>query len=397
MGLTAKIKERIHRLLWAGTSVFYRGLKYKHDETVVFLPFFGRLGDMVMFLDALEGWKELIINRQKKRLVLGCRKEVWALLQSAGADQGIEYIELTREKLNQSYAYFTDRIRQTRALRAGKLINVRDNSAIEHVFLYAIGIPDSVVYRSFEIEQSNRMQRFFSTRTYQTEMRPETEMDQLTCYADMLRRSGLSSFSSKIPELPPVGERSRKINGDYVCVCPGASVENKCWPVERYAKVLDHIAERTHFSIVFSGGKGDRNISEKIISKMEHRDMVVDLTGETSLSEWIATIREARFVVTNESGSVHIAAASKVQAICIGEQKFSNKWLPYRPEVIRAEDRNPIIIRGPRLSCEFCVKRGFRRSSECKKCYEEHGTVKCVYDVKLDDVIRAVDKLIDTL
>ena len=75
--------------------------------------------------------------------------------------------------------------------------------------------------------------------------------------------------------------------------------------------------------------------------------------------------------MTNESGAVHIAASNQVQAICIGEQKYSDKWLPYRPEEIRENDKIPIVVRGPRLNCEFCAARNFKRDAECIQCYQK--------------------------
>ena len=102
-------------------------------------------------------------------------------------------------------------------------------------------------------------------------------------------------------------------------------------------------------------------------------------------------------VLTNESGAVHIAASNQVQAICIGEQKYSDKWLPYRPEEIGENDKIPIVVRGPRLNCEFCAARNFKRDAECIQCYQKNGVIRCVFEVKTEDVIQAVDEVIISL
>ena len=45
--------------------------------------------------------------------------------------------------------------------------------------------------------------------------------------------------------------------------------ENKCWPSERYARVLDYITERLPYQIDVCGGKDDQYISACIMKKNE--------------------------------------------------------------------------------------------------------------------------------
>ena len=390
-------KRKIINLEYCVFSILFGKKRIKANNDVVFIPFFGRLGDMVMFLSTLQELKKLFVNKMRKKIVLGCRKEVWSLLQSINAEQDLCFFELHRENLDISINYFFDRVMAAQKIKPSCILHIRENAVIDDLFIHAIPADEKIIYRSFAIEHEGRASRFFSGNTYTKEMVPHDNMDQLTCYADMMRKLGLKSIKSRIPLLPEVGTINGIIHGKYVCICPGASVENKCWPSERYARVLDYITERLPYQIVFCGGKDDQYISACIIKKMKNSDIVLDMTGKTAIADWIALIRNAEFVLTNESGAVHIAASNQVQAICIGEQKYSDKWLPYRPEEIRENDKIPIVVRGPRLNCEFCAARNFKRDAECIQCYQKNGVIRCVFEVKTEDVIQAVDEVIISL
>ena len=57
-------------------------------------------------------------------------------------------------------------------------------------------------------------------------------------------------------------------------------------------------------------------------------------------------------------------------------------------------DTIPVVVRGPKLDCNFCVRNGFKRSEECQQCFIKHGIVKCVYEVSENDVRNAIDQMI---
>lgn len=391
-----KYKQKIKRLALYTLAEAYHIMPNRRDAGTVLFPFFGRLGDIVMFLDMLLEWKRILIKEQEKHIIFACRLEVWKLLETIGYTDDLAFMELTREPLRTSLSYFLKKVTESRSYHPSEIINVRENSAIENVFIHAIPAKRKVIYRSFEILYSNRSESRISRNTYTDDWKPDHDMDQISCYADMIRRYGNIKYRSRISTLPSVKTAQLIEEKRYVCVCPGASAANKCWPSDRYASVVDYIVDKLNIDVIFSGGKNDMKGSTDIISQMRNKDRVIDLTGKTTLSDWISVIQHSVFVLTNESGSVHIAASSHVPSVCIGEQKFSDKWLPYRPEVLRDNDKIPIVVRGEKLDCSFCVKNAFKRSTECEKCYREHGIVKCVYDVKEEDVKRAVDQVIHT-
>lgn len=362
-------------------------------KNVIFLPFFGHLGDMVMFMDVFDEYKRLYIEQKHYEFVLGCRKEVWQLLDTLERTRGINYVEINREKFD-DIKYFVDRVKVIKAYKPELIINVRENNAIENVFLHAIPAKEKYTYRSYRIQYTNIIGRFFSRNTYSTIWTDNDEKDQISCYADMLCKLGIKGYKSKLVRLPKIKALIKNIPEKYIAICPGASVENKCWPVERFVSVTNYLYEKTGIPIVLCGGNSDTIISEKIKNKCKYQNYVYDITGKTTINEWIYVLQNALFVFTNESGSIHIAAASAVPSICIGEQKYSNKWLPYRLEEIREDDVFPIVVRGKKLKCDFCASRSFAFTKSCKDCFNKNGVVECVYSVTESMIFEAIDKYV---
>lgn len=365
----------------------------KTYKSVIFLPFFGHLGDMIMFMDVFDEYKRLFLEKKHFEFVLGCRKEVWLLLQTLQRTDGIIYVEINREKFD-DIGYFVDRVRTINHYKPELIINVRENNAIENVFLHAIPAKEKYTYRSYKIKYINKIGKYFSENTYSTIWADDDNKDQISCYADMLRRLGVKEYKSKLVRFPKIKGSINNIPTQYIVLCPGASVGNKCWPVERFVSVVDYLYEKMGLPIVLCGGNNDVPISEKIKNGSRYCDYIHDITGKTSISEWIYIIQNALFVFTNESGSVHIAAACAVPSICIGEQKYSDKWLPYRLEEKRNDDVFPIVVRGKKLDCDFCASRSFVFSKSCRECFNTNGVVECVYSVTEHMIFEAIDKYV---
>jgi lipopolysaccharide heptosyltransferase II len=94
----------------------------------------------------------------------------------------------------------------------------------------------------------------------------------------------------------------------WIALQPGARWQNKRWPVEYFAelvRLLTRAQPDLHFAIL--GGQDDHLLGE-IISEAapEH---CLNLCGQTSLPEMVEWIRRCEFMVTNDSGPMHAAAA----------------------------------------------------------------------------------------
>lgn len=137
-----------------------------------------------------------------------------------------------------------------------------------------------------------------------------------------------------------------KNQGPILALCPGAEFgPAKRWPEEYYAD-LARIKLKEGWQVFLFGSKKDAISCLKIQDQTNHQ--CIDLSGKTSLGEAIDILSETSFVVCNDSGLMHIAAAlDKPQVAVYGPT--SPKFTPPLSEKAR--------IVSLALPCSPCFKR----------------------------------------
>ena len=108
----------------------------------------------------------------------------------------------------------------------------------------------------------------------------------------------------------PVVARDGKVR---VGICAGAEYgQAKRWPMERFAEVANALP---HLDWVLFGAPGEAAMGEQLASmlKMPH----LNLVGKTSLDDLIHCLRECALLVTNDTGTMHLAAALGVPTVSI--------------------------------------------------------------------------------
>ena len=68
---------------------------------------------------------------------------------------------------------------------------------------------------------------------------------------------------------------------------------------------------------------------QKKIKKNISNKKLIDITGKTSLLEFIELIRLSKLVIANDSASVHIANAVETKSICISDGNNFGRFVPY--------------------------------------------------------------------
>ena len=103
-------------------------------------------------------------------------------------------------------------------------------------------------------------------------------------------------------------------NGIFVGVNPNSNGLLKNWPEENFAFTADGLAELGYIPILI-GGPNEKMITEKVRKAMKSE--AVDFCGSTSIAELIALISKCKFLVTNDSGPMHIGYALKIPTYAI--------------------------------------------------------------------------------
>ena len=160
-------------------------------------------------------------------------------------------------------------------------------------------------------------------------------------------------------------------NQSVLALCPGAEFgASKQWPEEYYAQVAKAWIERD-WQVWLFGSANDRAGCERIRTLVGNS--CENLAGHTSLEEAIDLLAMAAFVVTNDSGLMHVAAALQRPMVAIYGSS-DPAFTPPLSETARVERLG--------LDCSPCFKR------ECPL-----GHLKCLKDLPPERVIAAMEEV----
>ena len=137
-------------------------------------------------------------------------------------------------------------------------------------------------------------------------------------YLELARRLGADTRGRRMELF--VGEEERALAGEalkeagleggpLVLLSPGASFgPSKCWGAERFAHTADELAERLGARVGVICAPAELAEAQKIVELAEHEVKIIG-EGRLSLGVLKGVIERADVVITNDTGSRHMAAA----------------------------------------------------------------------------------------
>lgn len=172
-----------------------------------------------------------------------------------------------------------------------------------------------------------------------------------------------------------ISELSDFLNEGFVGVVIGAKHFTKKMPAEKIADIISKIK----YSVIIIGGKEDILESEKIMS-LTTNEKVFNSCGKFSLNQSASITKQAKVIVSNDTGLMHIAAAFKKPIVSLwGNTVPEFGMYPYIDKEISA------IVEVKNLKCRPCTKIGF------KECPKKH--FRCMNDIDNNIVVQLIEKL----
>jgi lipopolysaccharide heptosyltransferase I len=163
--------------------------------------------------------------------------------------------------------------------------------------------------------------------------------------------------------LPPLPAPPPGLPARYAVMAPSAGKEANRWPARRFGELASRL---THPSVVVASA-ADAPIAEEVVAHSQ--GMAISLAGLTSLKEMASVIRNARFMISNDTGPMHVAAAMGVPVFAIFGPANPARTGPYGVG-------HTIVTLG----------------AECAPCYRKRKCRdwKCLSGLGVDDVYEAI-------
>ena len=156
-----------------------------------------------------------------------------------------------------------------------------------------------------------------------------------------------------------------------VVINPGGNWPPKRWREKNFAELSNKLTKKYNAKIVISGSDKDKSRAERIKNNMKEKPVI--LCGRTDLKQLGALMERADFVISNDSGPMHIAVAMKTNVIALFGPTSPSFTGPYG-------GKNYRIVR-KQTGCEI-------------PCYDTAcADYRCMDAISVGDVLAAFEEM----
>ncbi|HSF33527.1 MAG TPA: lipopolysaccharide heptosyltransferase II [Candidatus Tectomicrobia bacterium] len=319
------------------------------------------LGDAVMSAPVLTNLRR---GLPKARIDLLVPRHVAPLFE--------DYPHIDRVVIRDDQRPWRIRLSQVRALRRGRYgtVLLLPNSFRAALYAWLVGSPVRIGYAT------DGRRWLLSHPVSAIELQPGHQID---AYLRLVVALGLPVVE-RLPVLAPTlraeqeADRLWSAQGwgrddQAIGICPGAAFgpAKRWWP-ERFAALADRLISSGGFRVVFFGSSDEASLVEHIRAHMTH--VAVSLAGQDTLGSFMALSARCAVMITNDSGSMHIASAVGTRVVAL--------FGPTDPARTAPASAAATVLRRD-LACSPCFR------TMCP--YSDHP---CMRLIEVEDVYQAV-------
>lgn len=356
---------------------------------IVFQQIFG---DSVVIQDSLFEYTRFFPSSEGYHIKFLARPSVLKFMKdNLVLPEEIEYEDVDFKRFLDDYAYYRRIVNKYKDTAATLIIPGTSLSA--EVFSTANNAARKIgLVRCTDVSHPFIFKLFYNL-AYTEKVRPNKDDMMLQRHRLLLNYLGDKEYKAK---LPTAINQERMIQEQrYFVMCPGSSKVEKCWPVDRFAKVADYLTETYGLNVHLCGGEDEKRFEEELLLLVKNKNMIVSHIGSTTFLEWSSIVQYADLVIGNDSATMHLAAAHRRKAICIAGVYDKYQFFPYKVDELSIVDRLPITVLKD-MPCEYCRTIGYDAGYGNPKCAERiknNQCSLCIDEITAKEVIENIENL----
>lgn len=178
---------------------------------------------------------------------------------------------------------------------------------------------------------------------------------------------GLDFFIPEEKDIP-IGNLPFTHIAGFIVIVIGAKHYTKTIPKHH----LEYLCKEIKVPIILIGGKEDETLGNELSQIDAFK--IMNACGRFSITQSASIIKRAKYVITGDTGMMHIATAFQKKIISVwGSTDKKLGFIPYQ------NTSNTVIIENHELKCRPCNKYG---SSSCPKKH-----FKCMEDLDMQKIV----------
>lgn len=332
---------------------------------------FSSIGDIVLTTPVLRCLKQQLPHAQIHFLTKLKFQDV--VKHNPNIDK-VHYIEsdiqpICLELLNEKFDYVIDLHNNIRTKYVKSILRQQFNSQVE----------------SFSFKKLN-IRKLFLTK-FKLKTMPDKSIVER--YFETVKSLGVKNDGQGLDYFIPESEELK--NDDlpmshslgFVACAIGGQHETKKMPLAKWIEICTNL----NFPIVLLGGKEDAAMAEELCKIDSVK--IYNACGKFSLNESAAIVKKSRFVITHDTGLMHIAAAFKKHIISIwGNTVPEFGMFPYYGYNNLNTNIAPQshIIENKSISCRPCSKIGYNQ------CPKKH--FNCMNKIETSLIVATAERIV---
>jgi heptosyltransferase II len=156
----------------------------------------------------------------------------------------------------------------------------------------------------------------------------------------------------------------------FFIINPGGNWDAKRWPIQNFSRLAKDLHNQYKCRIVVTGSEKDTGLASRIAAEQD--EYIISICGVTNLKQLAAIMRKSKAVIANDSGPMHIAVSQGVPTVAL--------FGPTSPKITGPYGQGRFIVLYQWFDCIV-------------PCYKPCNDYRCMKAIRVEDVLKAVERL----
>jgi len=342
-----------------------------------------RIGDFILWLDTAKEYRKYYPPENYKIILIG--NAIWSDL-AKGLPFWDEVLPVNVKAFKALSRYRWNILRKVRNFGAKIAIQPTYSREFYHGdSLIRASNASKKVSSAGNMSNRNQLKSNLADR-WHTELIPSSpeQLSELERNAEFFSGFIKKLYLPSYPELELSGDckiQELKRKSFYI-LSLGANKKYREWPYKYYAKIAQKIHKKTGWLGLICGAENEFYLGEHIKKLCDAP--LQNYTGQTTLSELTCLLAKSQILISNETGTAHIANAVGTPTVCILGGGHFGRFVPYPELSGKINNLKVVYYKMPCYGCDW----------KCVYHIKDEDPAPCISNISVDAVWNEVKILL---